>query len=92
MFFKLKKISKKYMLENYEKNNKSLSFRFEYSVETLTGIKFITWTLVIFVKNPKTGLLLFFLAHILAYMVFAYLFPEVRNNPYFFFQMEGYAK
>jgi hypothetical protein len=24
-----------------------------YSVETLTGIKFITWTLVIFVKNLK---------------------------------------
>jgi hypothetical protein len=51
-----------------------------YSVETLTGIKFITWTLVIFVKSPETGRFLFFLAHILAYI------------PNFFFQMEGYAK
>jgi hypothetical protein len=52
-----------------------------YSVETLTGIKFITWTLVIFVKNPETGRFLFFLAHILAHMIFAYLLPEVRNHP-----------
>jgi hypothetical protein len=41
-----------------------------YSVETLTGIKFITWTWAIFVKNPETGRFLFFLAHILAHMVF----------------------
>jgi hypothetical protein len=26
-----------------------------YSVETLTGIKFITWTLGVFVKNPESG-------------------------------------
>jgi hypothetical protein len=52
-----------------------------YSVETLTGIKFITWTWVIFVKNPETGRFLFFLAHILVHMVFAYLLPEVRNHP-----------
>jgi hypothetical protein len=52
-----------------------------YSVETLTGIKFITWTYLIFVQNPETGRFLFFLAHILAHMVFAYLFPEARNHP-----------
>jgi hypothetical protein len=38
-----------------------------------------------FVKNPKTGRFLFFLAHILAYRVSAYLLPEVRNTPNFFF-------
>jgi hypothetical protein len=47
----------------------------------LTGIKFLTWTYGIFVKNPETGRFLFLLAHILAYMVFAYLLPEVRNHP-----------
>jgi hypothetical protein len=52
-----------------------------YSVETLTGIKFITWTWAIFVKNPETGRFLFFLAHILAHIIFAYLLPEVRNQP-----------
>jgi hypothetical protein len=36
-----------------------------YSVETLTGIKFITWTWAILVKNPETGRFLFFLAYIL---------------------------
>jgi hypothetical protein len=30
-------------------------------VETLTGIKFITWTWAILVKNPETGRFLFFL-------------------------------
>jgi hypothetical protein len=52
-----------------------------YSVETLTGIKFIAWTWAIFAKNPETGRFLFFLAYILLHMVFAYLPPEVRNNP-----------
>jgi hypothetical protein len=33
-------------------------------------------------KNPETGRFLFFLVHILAYMVVAYLLPEVHN---FFF-------
>jgi hypothetical protein len=61
-----------------------------YSVETLTGIKFITWTCVIFVKNPKIGRFLF--AHILAHMVFAHLLEEVRNHLKLFFQIEGYAK
>jgi hypothetical protein len=51
-----------------------------YSVETLTGIKFITWTWAILVKNPETGRSLFFLAYILVHMVFAYLLPEVRVN------------
>jgi hypothetical protein len=64
-----------------------------YRVEALTGIKFITWKLAIFVKNPEAGRFLFFLAHILTYMVFAYLLPEVRNHPQlFFFKMEGYVK
>jgi hypothetical protein len=36
-------------------------------------------------KNPETGRFLFFLAHILTHMVFAYLLPEVRNNPQLFF-------
>jgi hypothetical protein len=45
------------------------------------GIKFITWTWAIFVKNPETGRFLFFLAYILVHMVFAYLLPEVRNHP-----------
>jgi hypothetical protein len=54
-------------------------------VETLTGIKFITWTLVIFVKNPETGRYLFFPAHILTDMVFAYLLPKARNHPELFF-------
>jgi hypothetical protein len=35
---------------------------------------------VIFVKNPGTGRFLFFPAHILAHMVFAYLLPEARNH------------
>jgi hypothetical protein len=56
-----------------------------YRVETLTGIKFITWKWAIFVKNPETGRFLFFLAHILTHMVFAYLLPEVRNHPQLFF-------
>jgi hypothetical protein len=30
-------------------------------------------------KNPETGPFLFFLAHILAHMVFAYLLPEAHN-------------
>jgi hypothetical protein len=51
------------------------------SVETLTGIKFITWTQVIFVENSKTGRFLFFLAHILAHGVFTYLLPEVGIHP-----------
>jgi hypothetical protein len=56
-------------------------------VETLTGIKFITWKEAIFAKNTETGQFLFFLAHILTYMVSAYLLPEVRNHPpTFFFQ------
>jgi hypothetical protein len=29
-------------------------------------------------KNPETGPFLFFLAHILAHMVFAYLLPEAK--------------
>jgi hypothetical protein len=56
-----------------------------YRVETLTGIKFITWKQRIFVKNPETGRFLFFLLHILVHMVFAYLFREVRNHPQLFF-------
>jgi hypothetical protein len=56
-------------------------------METLTGIKFVTWTMAIFVKNPETGQLLFLLAHTLAHMVFVYLPPEVRNHPQFFFQI-----
>jgi hypothetical protein len=52
-----------------------------YSVETLTGIKFITWTRAILVKNPETGRFLFFLVYILVHMVFAYLLPKVRNHP-----------
>jgi hypothetical protein len=52
-----------------------------YSVETLTVIKFITLTQVIFVKNPETGRFLFYPAHILAHMVLAYLLPEARNHP-----------
>jgi hypothetical protein len=61
-----------------------------YRVETLTGIKFITWKWAIFVKNPETGRFLFFLAHILTHMVFAYLLPEVRNHPQlFFFKWKG---
>jgi hypothetical protein len=52
-----------------------------YSVKTLTVIKFITLTQVIFVKNPETGRVLFFPAHILAHMVFSYLLPETRNHP-----------
>jgi hypothetical protein len=50
-----------------------------YSVETLTKIKFITWTYVIFVKNPETRRFLFVLAHILASIArntTHYLFPE----------------
>jgi hypothetical protein len=54
---------------------------FIYRVETLTGIKFITWKLAIFVKNTETAQFLFFLAHILTHIVFAYLLPEVRNHP-----------
>jgi hypothetical protein len=50
-------------------------------METLTGIKFITWTEAVFVKNPETNRFLFFLAHILAHMVFAYLLSQVRNRP-----------
>jgi hypothetical protein len=50
-----------------------------YSVETLTEIKFTR--LPIFVKNPETSQFLFFLAHILAYMVFVYLVLEVRSHP-----------
>jgi hypothetical protein len=46
-----------------------------YGVETLTGMKLITWTWAIFIKNPETGRFLFFLAHILVYMVFAYTLP-----------------
>jgi hypothetical protein len=34
----------------------------------------------IFCKKPETGQFLFLLAHILAYVVFAYLLPEVRNH------------
>jgi hypothetical protein len=60
-----------------------------YSVETLTGIKFIAWTWAIFAKNPETGRFLFFLAYILMHMVFAYLLPEVRNNPLLFFSNIG---
>jgi uncharacterized membrane protein YdcZ (DUF606 family) len=33
------------------------------------------------VKNPEIGRFLFFLAHILAYMIFACLLPEVHNHP-----------
>jgi hypothetical protein len=51
------------------------------SVETLTGIKFTTWTQVIFVENFETGQFLFFLAHILAHEVFTYLLPEVGIHP-----------
>jgi hypothetical protein len=54
-------------------------------VETLTGIKFITWTLVIFVQNPETGRFLFFLAHILAHLVFANLPRKLATTPNFFF-------
>jgi hypothetical protein len=61
-----------------------------YSVETLTGIKFITWTWAIFVKNPETGRFLFFLAYILVHIVFAYLLPEVRNH-LFFLKCRGYT-
>jgi hypothetical protein len=43
-------------------------------------------------KNPETGRFIFFLAHILTYMVFAYLLPEVRNHPQFFFVMEAYVQ
>jgi hypothetical protein len=32
-------------------------------------------------KNPETGQLLFFLAHILVHIVFVYLLQEVRNHP-----------
>jgi hypothetical protein len=32
-------------------------------LKTLTGIKFITWTWAIFLKNPETGQFLFFLGH-----------------------------
>jgi hypothetical protein len=52
-----------------------------YSVEALTGIKFITWTQAVFVKKSVTGRFLFFLAHILAHIVFAYLLAEARNHP-----------
>jgi hypothetical protein len=55
-----------------------------YRVETLTGIKFITSKLAIFVKNIETVQFLFFLAHILTHMVFANLLPEVRNHPQLF--------
>jgi hypothetical protein len=51
-----------------------------YSVEILTGIKFITCTWAISVKNPETGRFLFFLAYISVYMGFAYLLPKVRND------------
>jgi hypothetical protein len=47
-------------------------------METLTGIKFITWTLVIFVKNPETGRFLFFAAHILARIVFASFYKKAN--------------
>jgi PhoPQ-activated pathogenicity-related protein len=40
-------------------------------METLTGLKFISWTWAIFVKNPETGRFLFLLAYILVPMVFA---------------------
>jgi hypothetical protein len=56
-----------------------------FATYTLTGIKFITWKLAIFVKNTETGQFLFFLAHILTHMVFAYPLPEVRNNPQLIF-------
>jgi hypothetical protein len=36
-------------------NNLDFEKREICSVETLTGIKFITWTQVIFVENSKTG-------------------------------------
>jgi hypothetical protein len=39
----------------------------------------------IFVKNTEIGQFLFFLVHILTYMVFAYIRPEVRNHPQLFF-------
>jgi hypothetical protein len=53
-----------------------------YRVETLTGD---------FCKNTETGQFLFFLAHILTHMVFAYLLSEVRNHPqlFFFFKRKG---
>jgi hypothetical protein len=41
----------------------------------------IQWKLWTSVKNSDTGQLLFFVAHILAHMVFVYLLPEVRNRP-----------
>jgi hypothetical protein len=44
---------------------------------------------VIFVQNPETGRFLFFLAHILAHLVFADLLPEARNHPYFFSKWKG---
>jgi hypothetical protein len=57
------------------------SVGYMYSVETLTGIKFITWTWATFVKNRETGRFLFFLVYILVHMVIAHLLPEVRNHP-----------
>jgi hypothetical protein len=61
-------------------------------MEILTGIKFITWPYVIFVKNPETGRFLFFPAHILAQWFLHICSRKLATTPNFFFQMEEYAK
>jgi hypothetical protein len=61
-----------------------------HSVETLTGIKFITWTWAVFVKNPGTGRFLFFLAHILAHNGFCISTPgSAQPHLTFFFKWKG---
>jgi hypothetical protein len=40
---------------------------------------------MIFIKNSETGRFLFFPAHILAHMVFAYLLPKSSQPPLTFF-------
>jgi hypothetical protein len=59
-----------------------------YSVETLTGIKFKTWTLGVFVKNPETGRLLFFFHTFWRIWFFHICSWKLGTTPNFFFQME----
>jgi hypothetical protein len=59
--------------ESYYHIKFEIFFFFENLNEHFLGIG-------IFCKKPETGRFLFLLAHILAYMVFAYLLPEVRNH------------
>jgi hypothetical protein len=64
-----------------------------YSVETLTGIKFITWTCVIFVKKSRNRSTFVFSCPHFGVVGFCVSASGSSEPPLtFFLLMEGYAK